>query len=546
MRLIPLTALLFLSFTGRLQAAELSWQMIPPPAAASEITALHAGISEQNTSLLAAAGGQLYSRQDNRWASLLRTAPARIREIRQFHEVARTAFVLTDRSAVLLNSAGPPREIFPADGRNTPVLSWAVFPEDPEHWLAGTEEGLFETDDAGLRWSAFPFRIQEPVIGLHFLYARLWIVTPRRVYVTHDLKNYREVFALSAASREDTDPAENLSPAADENPALPAILTSASSAGPAGGLWLGTRRGVFALDAESGFWSRLPGNGLPESSVSQLRYSPADQRLWAGTKEGLYEFRAALGAWQTPDSAPFLGVVSALELLDPATGKIACASSRGLFVFSPSPQIEIRTVSPEGIPENGLELLRILELAEPSVREIQAAALRASNSGQQKIRRWHFQSRIRSLLPSVSFGKDFSRGNNIDIDRGGTGDPDTYIVGPDQQSRGWDADVSWDLGDMIWSSAQTSIDSRDKINAEFRNDLLAEVTRLYYERRRLQFEIAASLAQNSRELLESKIHLEEVTALIDALTDGYLSAASDHALREYPELSVFCVSSRFS
>jgi len=51
-----------------------------------------------------------------------------------------------------------------------------------------------------------------------------------------------------------------------------------------------------------------------------------------------------------------------------------------------------------------------------------------------------------------------------------------------------DVGASWHLSDFIWSSNQTSIDSREKLMVELRNDLAAEANRIYFERRRLQME----------------------------------------------------------
>jgi len=42
------------------------------------------------------------------------------------------------------------------------------------------------------------------------------------------------------------------------------------------------------------------------------------------------------------------------------------------------------------------------------------------NLKNSKIKRWQSASRVSAFMPTVSFGKDFSRANNIDIDRGGT------------------------------------------------------------------------------------------------------------------------------
>ena len=59
--------------------------------------------------------------------------------------------------------------------------------------------------------------------------------------------------------------------------------------------------------------------------------------------------------------------------------------------------------------------------------------------------------------------------------------------------------------------------------AELRDDVLNEVTRLYYERRRLQADMAIHPARALPAQIEQQLRLDELTANIDGLTGGYLT-----------------------
>ena len=84
--------------------------------------------------------------------------------------------------------------------------------------------------------------------------------------------------------------------------------------------------------------------------------------------------------------------------------------------------------------------------------------------------------------------------------------------------------MSWDLGDIVWSNEETSIDNRSKLMVELREDVLDQVTRLYYERRRLQMEMYVK--EGSGELpVQNYLRVDELTALIDGFTDGKFSQA---------------------
>ena len=74
---------------------------------------------------------------------------------------------------------------------------------------------------------------------------------------------------------------------------------------------------------------------------------------------------------------------------------------------------------------------------------------------------------------------------------------------------------------MIWGEQQRLIDSQVRLLVKLRQDILDEVTRLYFERRRLKSELSS--CSLSAEVQEKRLRIEEITALLDALTGGYLS-----------------------
>ncbi len=57
---------------------------------------------------------------------------------------------------------------------------------------------------------------------------------------------------------------------------------------------------------------------------------------------------------------------------------------------------------------------------------------------------------------------------------------------------------------------------------QLRNDILAEVTRLYFERRRLQIEMAES-GETGQERIDKELRLQELTSLINRLTGGHFT-----------------------
>jgi len=153
---------------------------------------------------------------------------------------------------------------------------------------------------------------------------------------------------------------------------------------------------------------------------------------------------------------------------------------------------------------------------EPEISDVQRMAIRYAGMDPSKIQRWHRQSRMKALVPSFSLGVDRNSSELWHWDTGQS--PDNMIKG--RELTDWDLSLSWDLSDIVWSSDQTSIDSRAKLLTELREDVLSQVTRIYFERRRLQIE-SEGLAGG--EQVWAELRIEELTALLDAYTGGEFS-----------------------
>jgi hypothetical protein len=124
-------------------------------------------------------------------------------------------------------------------------------------------------------------------------------------------------------------------------------------------------------------------------------------------------------------------------------------------------------------------------------------------------------------VPKVALGVGNKISSNGEIYTSAT--KDYYYVGPDDYSNNVDVTISWDLGNLIWSDSQTSIDVRSRLNTQLRNDILDNLRRAYYERKRLQFELIASPPKDVKSRFERELRIQELTQAIDDLTGNYLS-----------------------
>jgi len=60
---------------------------------------------------------------------------------------------------------------------------------------------------------------------------------------------------------------------------------------------------------------------------------------------------------------------------------------------------------------------------------------------------------------------------------------------------------------------------------QLRDDILDEVTKLYFERLRVRMELEECSPEDRRKILEKELRIKELNASLDALTGGYFCAS---------------------
>ncbi len=527
-------AMVFLLFCilGFQMSAPAEWQKpIQPSMAGGALTclALH---PLDPTKLLIASGHDIFEGgRANAWQPLWSQADAKtsIKKLISFAVIPDKVFALTDQSVFMGSLKDRSWQRVYKDIAKTP-LAFAVHPQNPNHWYLGTQKGLWETRDAGKTWSpSTVLRTSAPIPLLIFDHDRFFLADDKTLYLAMPETRAQPVLELSRTAVE-------LSPAEDEDPGtleepLPYDLRIrdfiASKRDPQE-FFLATKQGVFQSRDGGHRWEPLSRSGLQSASVVQLAFSARENLLYAATPRGVYAYDLHAGRWTglfrglARDHAQSIAVLN--------EEKLVAITEEGfvqypLESFVPEAAPGVTLYQP---PEKTLSLFRELVSLEPSAREVHKHVIRYADVGNGKIARWHVASRAAALLPSLSFGKNLDRSASVSTYSG------KFITGPEDSSKGWDGRVTWDFGDAIYSSDQTSIDSREKMMVELRNDLLAEATRIYYERRRLQIDLLFTPSASEQEHLENLLRLDELTSLLDGMTDGFFSKQLERIYEEKP------------
>ena len=160
-------------------------------------------------------------------------------------------------------------------------------------------------------------------------------------------------------------------------------------------------------------------------------------------------------------------------------------------------------------------------LLEPSVQEAQRAAIRYAEVMPEKIQGWRAGAIWRNWFPRFTLSLNQDRDTTIasSTSAGKT----SFSVGPKDESVRLGFNFTWDLANFVWNPDQTSIDVRSRLMVQLRQDILDEVTRLYFERRRLLHEFQRNPTTDELLQGERSLRVEELTAQLDALTGGWFS-----------------------
>ncbi len=171
---------------------------------------------------------------------------------------------------------------------------------------------------------------------------------------------------------------------------------------------------------------------------------------------------------------------------------------------------------------------------EPGIAQTQAWAADYARLNSSMVSRWLTAAQGFAALPQfrVEYRYKGNAGNDWEyypsdgiID---TPDEDVFDVLDDANRDREDRMLlraTWDLDKLVMSSERIRIINEAQDIVKLRDKVLTEVTRLYFERRRVQVDMLLSPKRDVAGQVKDQLHLMELTANIDALTGGAFSAS---------------------
>jgi len=372
----------------------------------------------------------------------------------------------------------------------------------PSSLYLGTKAGLFVSQDKGRSWHKESGILgNSQILNISYNLSEpdyIYIASLDGVFKTSDAgKNWERIFVAHPV--ENGDNGDEISEDQDETERFSEIRYISIDQSDLNVLYIATGKGIYRSQDKGKSWDLLTDYGLLSREIKFLLIS-LKSTIYAVTKSGVFEYRNE--RWNELS----LGLMAEdiRFLAQDNQGNLYAACNNGLF------KADLK-YSPGNKKDN---LISLYYKDEPKINEVQQAAIEyAQVIDPKRIENLRKQAKLKAILPEL----------NVDYDRTVTSYTNTtttrYTIGPAD----WGVSFKWNLSDLIWSEQQRLIDSQVRLMVQLRDNILDEVTKLYFERLRVKMEIDNLSIEDRKKRFEKELRLQELTASLDALTGGYFS-----------------------
>jgi photosystem II stability/assembly factor-like uncharacterized protein len=395
------------------------------------------------------------------------------------------------------------KNFFEADCTSLAVLPYEIY--------LGTRGGLFVSRDKGRTWQKATGNLSLSSI-LNIVYNpkeinSMYVACRDGIFKTEDGgKTWERVFVVHAT--EDENGAGETNEDRDEMMRVSNVRYIACDPNNVNQLYLATKRGIFSSQDRGKTWRSVSSFGLLSQDIKFLLLSDKSD-IYTATQSGIFMYKDE--RWQ--ELSLNLSVSKINFLAQDYQNNLYAACDRGLF------KANMHSFN----REQQDSIMSMYYKDEPSINEMQEAAIRYAEVEPEKIKAWRERAARKALLPQVSVGIDRNTTDLWHWEGGSTTKVDDDILRKGNDSLEWDVRLTWDLGELIWNDDQTNIDVRSRLMVELRDDILDQVTKIYFERLRVKMELNSLAIEDRKKRFEKELRLQELTAMLDALTGGYFS-----------------------
>jgi hypothetical protein len=266
---------------------------------------------------------------------------------------------------------------------------------------------------------------------------------------------------------------------------------------------------ALATREPGGAW-RIRRPALPPGARAR-RLSWALGRFWLSTDRGLLEADSLDGPWRRVSGAA--GRAGIRDVVSSAR-EIYVATESGLVAGRLQAQRTGAPGSHASAPTG------------PGIEDVHRAAVAYLNLQRHDLESMRRRVNRRAWMPVATLRAGYDDGSDRgwDVDEAFvSGDLRRLNDRDEAHSRDWELGVTliWDLPGLVYHPEEIDISRETRALIELRDDVLDEITQLYFERRRVLAEWAARADSAERHRL--RLRADELAAGIDAWTGGWFS-----------------------
>jgi hypothetical protein len=166
-------------------------------------------------------------------------------------------------------------------------------------------------------------------------------------------------------------------------------------------------------------------------------------------------------------------------------------------------------------------LLARLAASEPDILEVQAAAAHQAEAATPDPALLARRRRLAALLPRVTAEVRHEERDYRVVGLQGTSEVDYLRSSP---GTSFAIHATWELGDLVAATGEAAAAAAALARASRRDEAVRKATILHFERRQRQLALLSDPPPDARARAAAELELARVTAELDALTGGLLTA----------------------
>lgn len=156
---------------------------------------------------------------------------------------------------------------------------------------------------------------------------------------------------------------------------------------------------------------------------------------------------------------------------------------------------------------------------EPGIRELQEAAIRYALLNRSIVASWTRRVRSAAWLPDLRVKFDQNRGAEYRL-KGIHGTSGEWAE-KEGDGLSYGIQLTWTLGRLVFNADELKVHREAQRIAQMREDVVHGVTRVFFERRRLQINNYLNPPRTARTAVSRRLAIERLESLLDGITGGW-------------------------